>query len=209
MKARRSHIFEREKYDHYCEPHWVSERLFAVEDFGPKGSTILDPCAGWCRIPEATFAASYMAIASDVVDRVGPSGRVDGLGFVHRVRLLDILEPHDDQSIKWWRQAKSIVSNPPFDQIYDVAHRCVALAEYKVALICPVRRLNAARWLEGLPLRRIWLLTPRPSMPSGAHILEGGHVGGGTVDFCWLIFEKGYQGHAEIRWLHRDKDELS
>jgi hypothetical protein len=31
-----------------------------------------------------------------------------------------------------------------------------------VAIIFPTARLNAARWLQDTPLRRIWLLTPRP-----------------------------------------------
>jgi hypothetical protein len=29
----------------------------------------------------------------------------------------------------------------------------------EVAMICLTRRLNAAHWLQALPLRRIWLLT--------------------------------------------------
>jgi hypothetical protein len=27
---------------------------------------------------------------------------------------------------------------------------------------------------------------------------------GGRLDFCWLIFEHGYSGEAEVRWLRRD-----
>ena len=208
IKERRAHIFEREQHEHYVEPRWVTDRLFEVENFGPKGSLILDPCAGWCRIPAAVFAAGYMAIASDVVDRlkpgVGDGCKMDELGFIHKVRQLNILRNYNEEIYDWWRSAKSIISNPPFDDIHDVAQRCVALAQYKVALICPVRRLNAARWLEDLPLRRVWLLTPRPSMPSGSHISEGGYVGGGTVDFAWLVFEKGYVGVPELRWLRKD-----
>jgi len=69
----------------------------------------------------------------------------------------------------------------------------------------PTARLNAARWLENTPLQRIWLLTPRPSMPPGQHILDGGKVGGGKSDYCWLVWEHGYSGLPEIRWLHREK----
>ena len=28
--------------------------------------------------------------------------------------------------------------------------------------------------------------------------------GGGTQDFCWLVFERGHNGIPEIGWLHRD-----
>ena len=74
----------------------------------------------------------------------------------------------------------------------------------EVAMICLTRRLNAAHWLQALPLRRIWLLTPRPSMPPGSVILRGEKPGGGKMDFCWIVFEQGYEGRPEIGWLHRD-----
>ena len=57
-----------------------------------------------------------------------------------------------------------------------------------------------------LPLRRIWLLTPRPSIPPGYVIARGEKPGGGKTDFTWLIFERGYTGKAEVDWLHRDGD---
>ena len=63
---------------------------------------------------------------------------------------------------------------------------------------------NAARWLEQTPLARIWLLTPRPSMPPGEAILRGEKPAGGKVDFCWLVFEVGYYGKSIVRWLQRD-----
>jgi len=203
-RARNSHIFERDVHDHYVEANWLSERLFDVEDFEGPSQTILDPCCGWGRIPLAAERAGYKAIASDVVDRRLTAGLGTSVLF-GQFRPLDILKCYPEEVYEWWRQARSIVSNPPFKPIEDVARRCVALAEYKVALICPVRRLNAAGgWLKELGLSKIWLLTPRPSMPTGEHILNGGKIGGGKQDFCWLIFSKGYTGPNEIDWLHRD-----
>jgi hypothetical protein len=74
----------------------------------------------------------------------------------------------------------------------------------KVALIWLARRLNAARWLQGTPLARVYLLTPRPSMPPGHVILAGEKLGGGKHDFCWLVFEHGHVGPPELRWLRRE-----
>lgn len=204
LKARESHIFEREENDHYVEPTWVSRRLFDVEKLGPPGSLILDPCCGWCRIPDAARQAGYQTIASDVVDR----GERD---LSDEFRQLDILGLHREEVYRWWRQAKSICTNPPFDQIEDVARRCCALAEYKVALVCPLRRLPAAHWINDLqmPLSKMWILTPRPSMPTGDHISKGGKVGGGTMDFVWLVFAKDHQGPAVMDWLHRDARDSS
>ena len=80
----------------------------------------------------------------------------------------------------------------------------VSCSRRNTAAIFPVARLNAARWLQDLPLRKIWLMQPRPAMPPGDYIRAGGKVGGGRVDFCWLVFEHGHTGAPELAWLHRD-----
>jgi len=69
-----------------------------------------------------------------------------------------------------------------------------------------LRRLNAAHWLRDTPLARIYLLTPRPSMPPGHVILAGEKPGGGSQDFCWLVFFHKHKGPPELRWLHRDQE---
>lgn len=197
-RQRQSHIFARADRDHYVEPDWVSGRLFAVAQFdGP----ILDPCCGWGRIIEAAITAGYTgSFGSDVFDR--RHGKP-----TWQYRTLDILGLHREREYDWWRRAPTIVTNPPFDEMENIAGRCLALASSAVAMICPVRRLPAAwRWIERTPLARVWLLTPRPSMPPGSHIAAGGPVGGGTVDYCWLVWRKDHVGPAEIKWLHRDSD---
>jgi hypothetical protein len=196
MKKRESHIFDRDADDWYQEPHWVSERLFETENFGQAGATIWDPCCGEGRILESAFRAGYSTYGSDVVDR-----RKNG--FAHNFEKFDFT----GGAFSFWLDMQ-IVTNPPFDQIQEVAEKCVYVAKSKVALICPVRRLNAAHsWLKQLPLSKVLLLTPRPSMPSGSHIAAGGKVGGGTVDFCWLIFDKSKRHPNSVTtmdWLHRD-----
>ncbi len=93
--------------------------------------------------------------------------------------------------------------NPAFTMHERFTKHALTLAPF-VAMIMPVRKLNAAHWLYELPLSRVWLLTPRPSMPSGSFIAAGGKVGGGTVDFCWAVFDKGWTCPPQLRWLHRD-----
>jgi hypothetical protein len=74
-------------------------------------------------------------------------------------------------------------------------------------MLVPLRRLPAARWLEHLPLETVWLLTPRPSMPPGSSIAAGQKPGGGSQDFCWLVFRKGlFAWTPRLRWLHRDSE---
>jgi hypothetical protein len=167
--------------EHYVEPFWVSERLFQEEGF--KGR-VYDPCCGFGRIVISALQAGHPAYGSDITDRGWDSTLQDFLKHEGR---------HDN-----------IVTNPPFDRIEEVTSHAVALARHKVAIIMPTARLNAARWLEDLPLSRVWLLTPRPSMPPGHVILADGKIGGGKSDYCWLVFDVVNGGPVEMKWLRRD-----
>jgi hypothetical protein len=167
--------------EHYVEPEWVSKRLFEEEEFTGR---IYDPACGFGRIVLSAKKAGHQAFGSDKVYRGWDTTTQDF----------------------FWHNSKhaNIVSNPPFDVFQKFTEHALHLAVNKVALIMPTARLNAARWLAALPLRRIWLLTPRPSMPPGHVIASGGKVGGGKSDYCWLVFEQDCVGHPETRWLHRD-----
>jgi hypothetical protein len=183
LQPRFGHVWLRDEADWYLEPAWVSERLFDVERFdGP----IFDPACGMGRVVEAALRHGLSADGADLVDR----------SFNYPVA--DFLQTTG--------KLNNVVSNPPFDLFRQFATHALARASGKVAMLWLVRRLNAARWLGQTPLARIWLLTPRPSMPTGQHVLDGGKVGGGTQDFAWLVWGHGHRGAPELRWLHRDGD---
>lgn len=171
--------------EHYVEPFWVSERLFEEEKFI---GGIYDPACGFGRIVASAQAADLDAGGCDIVDRHG---------YVNIFKPKDFLKSTDVHD--------NIVSNPPFDIFREFAIHALTHSGMKVALIMPTARLNAARWLVGSPLRRVWLLTPRPSMPPGHVIMNKGKVGGGKSDYCWLVFDHGYCGKPEMQWLHRDE----
>jgi len=180
-----AHSWDREKHEHYVEPHWCSARLFDVEKFeGP----IWDPCCGFGRIAESATRAGLTAIATDIVDR----------GFRDFAGRADFLAETETR-------APNIVGNPPFNIAGRFARHAIGLPGVeKVALIFPTARLNAAHWIEGTPLARVWLMTPRPSMPPGHVIAAGEKPGGGKTDFCWLVWTRGRIGPPDLRWLRRD-----
>lgn len=179
-----AHEWAREFHEHYVEPEWCSARLFDVEKFV---GSIDDPCCGFGRIPRAATAAGFPVFASDIVDR---SSGLNGF-------------KHEDFLRSTWRRA-NIVCNPPFDLFQQFARHALELTALKVAMLWLVRRMNAARWLEQTPLARVYLLTPRPSMPPGHVITSGQKPGGGKQDFCWLVWDHEHRGPPELRWLHRD-----
>jgi hypothetical protein len=184
----KAHIWERSDEDWYCEPSWISERLFEEEEFS---GAIWDPACGLGRICESASKRNHAIVYSDICDR--------GYDPYGMKVVRDFLDSGD-------KKIENIVSNPPFDIIRDFAERALTLAIHKVAFVCPVPRLNAAgKWLKDTPLRRVWLITPRPSMSPGRVILDGAKAGGGKMDYCWLVWEHGYQGTPELRWLRKNR----
>jgi hypothetical protein len=180
-----AHIWEREEHEHYVEPFWCSERLFDEEAFQPG---IWDPCCGFGRICMSAVKAGLYAIGTDILDR-GFSEFAGASNFLLMERF----------------RSPNIVCNPPFNIAAQFALHALAHSDtQKVAMVFPTARLNAAHWLKGTPLARVWLMTPRPSMPPGHTITAGQKPGGGKADFCWLVWERGHLGSAEMRWLGRD-----
>jgi hypothetical protein len=186
-KTLQAYVWEREADDHYVEPHWCSERLFAEEQFsGP----IWDPCCGFGRIPDAAIKAGFLAVGTDIKDR----------GYSDFGGVCDFLKTDDGRNVS------DIVCNPPFNIASQFALHALALGAQKVAMVFPTARLNAAHWLKGTPLKTVWLMTPRPSMPPGYTITAGEKPGGGKMDFSWLVWSAGFAGSAQIKWLRRDGD---
>lgn len=186
IKKLDAHVWEREANEHYVEPPWTSERLFADEPFNGE---VYDPCCGFGRIVESARKAGLTAYGSDLIDR-GFSGAKSGIDF-----LTTEIEDVDN-----------IVCNPPFDIAAAFAAKALTTARKRVAMIFPTARLNAAHWLRGTPLMRVWLMTPRPSMPPGHTITAGEKPGGGKMDYCWLVWSHSWHVNVapELKWLRRD-----
>jgi hypothetical protein len=175
-------IWERHPEDWYVEPDWVNDRLFANEPFdGP----VHDPACGEGRIVMAARRAGLRATGCDIVKRA-PGFKVGN--FFERTH-----------------HVANIACNVPFRFALAFVAHALAIAERKVAVLLPATWVNAearSRWLARTPLRRIWQITPRPSMPPGNVVLKQ-KSDNGTGDFVWLVFEHGYAGRPELGWLRR------
>jgi len=137
-RPRASHLWDKDDFGFYVDPKWCSEQLFEVEQFA---GGVWDPCCGLGRIPDAAKHAGYTIYATDIVDR----GYRQSLGCVDFLRCGRAL-------------ATNIVCNPPFGLCDRFVRHALRLTRpnSKVAMIWLVRRLNAARWLAGTPLARIY-----------------------------------------------------
>ena len=191
MEARRDKaagIWARDPHDWYVEPGWASKRLFEEEEFI---GGITDPACGLGTIPQSARLTGLVSVGYDIVKRSS-----------------ECFEVRNFLSSDWFGDHANFVSNPPFGVADEFARLAIERALYKVALLLPATwhfGAKRAAWLETTPLRRVLALTPRPSMPPGAVILAGEKPGGGTKDFSWYIWQRGYIGPWEGGWLHRDR----
>jgi hypothetical protein len=183
QRPRASHIWRKDPDGFYVEPRWCSERLLEVESFD---DPITEPCCGFGNVAESARAAGYSVIATDLIDRGYP--RFDGTA--------DFLQCN--------RPVANICCNPPYHLSREFITHALKVCVGKVAMIWLARRLNAARRLKDTPLARVYLLTPRPSMPPGSVIAAGEKPGGGEQDFVWLVWDRDHIGAPTLHWLHRD-----
>ena len=175
-RPRNSHIFPRARNDLYIERPWCSARLFAVETFP---GIIWDPCAGTGTIIRSARAAGLEAYGTDISD---------GCDFLS-------IEPVQEPPVF------SIVTNPPFAITSKIVERALALGAVKIAIFFPTASVHAAwRWLQPLPFAKEYRLTPRPSVPP----LTAKVIGGGRVDFSWVLIDRRHKGPPTSGWLHRD-----
>ena len=188
-RERKSKIWARDPDDWYIEDSWCSRRLFEEEPFE---DSIIDPACGIGRIVASARTVGLFAVGADIIKR--------SEFCCHQKDFLS-----DDWSS---HVIKNIVCNPPFAIADKFVELALERAWWKVAMLLPATWHfgdKRARWLKTTPLRRILALTPRPSMPPGAVIMSGEKPGGGTKDFAWYIWQRGWDCAPEIGWLHRDK----
>jgi hypothetical protein len=190
LRAKAANVWARDPHDWYVEPEWTSKRLFEIEKF--EGG-VVDPCCGSGRIVRAAIDAGLDARGYDLIERSG-----------YCLEVRDFFE--------WASVCDNLISNPPFKHCaaranFAFIRRALSLSMHKVALLLPATfdcGDKNSRFLESTPLRRKLIITPRPSMPPGAVIQAGIKPGGGTTDFAWFIWLRGYDGKPETGWLRRD-----
>jgi hypothetical protein len=174
----------------YVEPRLCVDQLL---DRVPFPGMSWDPCCGMGTTVKAMRDRGCVVLASDLVDRGCPDSHY-GLDFLTGPPILPSID--------------NIVSNFPFGRgITAMAciERALSIARGKVAAILPLPYLASVRrnpFYQQAPLQQILVCSERPSMPPGELLVAGEiEAKGGTEDYMWLVFERGWRSGPQTGWL--------
>lgn len=173
---------DRADADYYATEPAATEWLCKIEQFG---GPILEPSCGEGHISRQLQKAGYEVVSRDLADR--------GFGEV-----ADFLSPEN----KEW--AGDIVTNPPYSFAQEFVEKSLAIIPEgrKVAMFLKLTFLEGkrrARLFETTPPIRIWVSRSRLKCAMNG---DFEHTVGSATAYAWFIWQKGFQGHPQIRWFN-------
>lgn len=177
--AKDAHLWDRSEHEWYREPASCTTGLLTVETFD---GLIWDPACGAGSVIDGCERSGVQCVGTDIVARKGQHPA----WFRGRHDFLTLRSPF----------VRNIITNPPFGKgllTEAFIRHALALDIDKLAVFTDIKFLTSAKRARGLyaamPPDRVWMLTPRPSCPPGAYLEAGNKAGGGTADFCWLVWD--------------------
>ena len=177
---------ERVVDDYYATPEGSTTAILAVE---PLVYPVWEPACGGGHIAKLLKDPLGVEVvtATDLIDRGYGVGGVDFLQF---------REPCD---------AQTIITNPPFSLFQEFAEKAISLVGSKVILFGKLQALEGSKrgaFMEKSPLKTVWVFKKRQNpLRNGNPLDEKGRPWASTMAFAWFVWEIGYEGRPEVRWL--------
>ena len=174
---------DRVEHDYYATPPESTLKLLEVEEF--KGN-VLEPCCGEGHISEVLKENGYDVISNDLVDR--------GYG-----------EYNQDYLTSTNLKADNVITNPPFKYAKEFIEKSLQDITGKVAMFCKIQLLEGVsrkELFENTPLKTVYVFSKRQSpLRNGSSVDENGKKWASTMCFAWFVWEHGYEGNPEIKWI--------
>lgn len=171
-----------ESNDYYATEPKAVELLLEQETFS---ECVWEPACGEGHISEVLKAHGYHVYSTDLIDRGYGAGGVDFL-------TQDPSRTFDGD----------IITNPPYRYAKEFVDKAMDLVGpgHKVAMFLKLT------FLEGKGRRALFRETPPKTVYVSSARLQCGKNGcfDGTsmVAYCWIIWEKGYTGATQIKWIN-------
>lgn len=169
--------------DYYATPPESTKALLEVERFE---GNILEPCCGEGHISDVLKESGYEVISNDMVDR--------GYG-----------EFNEDYLKATKLKADNVITNPPFKYAKEFIEKSLHDTTGKVAMFCKIQLLEGvsrSKMFEDTPLKTVYVFTKRQNpLRNGSPVDENGKKWASTMCFAWFVWEHGYEGSPEIKWI--------
>ena len=178
----------RQKNNYYATHPSVTQDLLREETFS---ELILEPFCGDGIMAEVIKNNGYEVEAYDIIDR--------GYGKVG-----------DFFSVAYPVKRYDIITNPPYDDnLVEIVKRCLFLCKNKVAILLPVHYLSGKERHSELyskyPPSRVYVYSERIIIAKNGDFNKFSDGGVNRTIYAWCIWERGYQGSTELKWIHNDK----
>ncbi len=179
---------ERSKNDFYATPPLAVRQLLEVEKFQ---NNIWEPGCGMNHIVNVLEENGYSVKRSDIVNMVKDDQKFEQIDFL-------------TTSGTW---EGDIVGNPPFILATEFVNKSLDLVKdgAKVAMFLKLQFLEGKKRFEKLfednPPIRIYVPVKRYGCTKDGIFNEKENAGS-AICYCWFIWEKGYTGSPEIKWIN-------
>lgn len=173
----------RPEHDFYPTPAPMTKALLEVEKFDGQ---IWEPACGDGAMSRVLGEYGYEVVESDIEPR--------GVGM-----CFDFLTPVPPESKLFW--SGNIVTNPPFKLLNKFILTALAYDPRKLALLTKIQALatqERSHILEDTHLARVHVFRARYTMWRNGIVSTNN---GGTMEYCWLVWERGYTGKPTIDWI--------
>lgn len=169
--------------DYYATPTESTKALLNEENFV---GSILEPCCGEGHISKVLKEYGYDVISNDLVDR--------GYG-----------EYNQDYLTSTNLKADNVITNPPFKYAKEFIEKSLQDTTGKVAMFCKIQLLEGVsrkELFENTPLKTVYVFSKRQNpLRNGSPVDENGKKWSSTMCFAWFVWEHGYEGNPQIKWL--------
>jgi len=172
---------ERSKLDYYGTDPRSTKALLAVEKFDHE---IWEPCAGHHLMVNTLTEAGYHVLATDIAE-------YDGVQHA-KMDFLNVEGSWDGD----------IITNPPYGLSTEFAVKALELVKsgHKVAMFLRTLFLEGTKRYEKLfkenPPKTVYVFTNRQVSDKNDDFSKGS-----AVSYSWFVWEKGYRGPTEIKWI--------
>jgi hypothetical protein len=175
---------ERSKLDYYGTDPRSTRALLNVESFD---AFIWEPCAGHHLISKELENSGYCVRTTDIADY--------GFGD-EQLNFLETEKPWDGD----------IITNPPYGLSTEFAVKALELVKpgAKVAMFLRTLFLEGTKRYEKLfkdnPPKTVYIFTNRQVSDKNDDFNHGS-----AVSYSWFVWEKGYEGPTQLRWIKSSK----